>query len=66
VRGICAFDAPASDSAGCVARKLAGMDLSQLYTDWLFTAAWADRIEQSTGIEDLEAYYRGRAQKTRK
>jgi hypothetical protein len=35
----------------------------QLYDDWLFTTAWADRVEKSAGIEDLLAYYRSRAPK---
>jgi aminopeptidase N len=41
-----------------VMRKTARKDLSQLVTDWLYTTAWADRIEHSTGIQDLAAYYR--------
>jgi aminopeptidase N len=41
-----------------VLRKTATMDLSQLNNDWLFTPAWADRVEHSATIEDLEAYYR--------
>lgn len=41
-----------------VMRKTARMDLSQLVTDWLSTTAWVERIEQSTGIQDLAAYYR--------
>lgn len=49
-----------------VLRKTARMDLSQLVTDWIYTTAWADRIEHATGIQDLEAYYRRRAQEGRK
>lgn len=41
-----------------VMRKTARMDLSQLVTDWLYTTAWVERIEQSTGIQDLAVYYR--------
>jgi aminopeptidase N len=43
-----------------VMRKTAKMDLSQLVTDWLYTTAWASRIEHSSGIQDLAAYYRRR------
>jgi hypothetical protein len=34
------------------------MDLSQLNNDWIFTTAWADRVEHSASIQELEAYYR--------
>lgn len=40
-----------------VIRKTARMDLSQLVTDWLYTTAWVERIEQSGGIQSLAAYY---------
>jgi hypothetical protein len=43
-----------------VVRKTAKMDLSQLHNDWIFTTAWADRVEHSATIQELEAYYRRR------
>jgi len=43
-----------------VVRKTAGMDLSALNNDWLFTTAWADRVARSANIRELEAYYRRR------
>jgi hypothetical protein len=39
------------------------MDLSQLNNDWIFTAAWTDRVGHSASIQDLEAYYRRSAHK---
>jgi hypothetical protein len=41
-----------------IVRKTAKMDLSQLNNDWIFTTAWADRVEHSASIQELEAYYR--------
>jgi len=41
-----------------VVRKTAKMDLSELNNDWLFTAAWTNRVEHSANIQDIEAYYR--------
>ena len=41
-----------------IVRKTATMDLSQLNNDWIFTTAWADRVEHSASIQELEAYYR--------
>jgi hypothetical protein len=41
-----------------IVRKTAKMDLSQLNKDWIFTTAWADRVEHSASIQELEVYYR--------
>jgi hypothetical protein len=38
--------------------KTSRTDLSQLNDDWIFTTAWADRVEHGAGIQELEAYYR--------
>jgi hypothetical protein len=43
-----------------VVRATAGMDLSRLTDDWLYTTRWAERVDASTTIQDLEAYYRRR------
>ncbi len=43
------------------ARKNAGLDLSQLYDDWIYTTGWVSRIRNNERIADLEAYYRSRA-----
>jgi aminopeptidase N len=40
-----------------VMRKTVGIDLSQLVTDWLYTTAWADRIEHTNGIQEVASYY---------
>ena len=40
-----------------VVRKTARPDLSRLNDDWIFTTAWANRVEHSTSIQELEAYY---------
>ena len=48
-----------------VVRKTVNIDVSQLNNDWLFTASWADRVEHSASIQDLEAYYRRRAHQGR-
>jgi hypothetical protein len=47
------------------AGKTSKMDLSRLNNDWILTAAWADRIEHSANIQDLEAYYRRSADQRR-
>jgi hypothetical protein len=49
-----------------IARKTAKLDLSQLDDDWLFTAAWADRVVHSASIQELEAYYRRDAHEGRR
>lgn len=47
------------DFAGLV-RRTATRDLGPLNDDWLFTVRWADRIAQSTSLDELEAIYRAR------
>jgi hypothetical protein len=39
-------------------RKTAGIDVSQLVNDWLYTTAWADRIQHTADIKELASYYR--------
>jgi hypothetical protein len=43
-----------------VVRTSAPTDLSQFVNDWLYTTAWADRIERSSTIQDMEEFYRKR------
>jgi aminopeptidase N len=41
-----------------VIRKTADRDVSRLIDDWVTTTGWTSRIEHTTGLRDLEAYYR--------
>jgi aminopeptidase N len=41
-----------------VIRKTAKIGVSQLANDWLYTAAWTDRIQNATSLQELASYYR--------
>ena len=49
-----------------LARKTVPVDVSRLVSDWLYTTAWAERVEHHASIQELEAYYRRRAQQDEK
>jgi aminopeptidase N len=41
-----------------VVRANAGIDVSRLAADWIYTTVWTERIERFTEIHDLEDFYR--------